>query len=262
MRGRAIRTGCLDHPLVAGLCAAAGVAAASPSPAFAGHPLATDDAGTVAAGAAEVELSSGLVAGTEAAGRELAVGVGVRTGLTGSIDAGVGVVYTLVDAGKAWAADVDVPAIDVKWQLLAPRGGRPGLAVRLDYQPAEGAAARISGHHAGAVVVASWQHRRLGAHVNLGSYRHAEASGDELWACYGSVAGTYAVADPLIVGGELIADGLPGDLHGAGGLAGLGWELAPGRVASAGTGLLWQPDLPVAWVATVGLTASFGGTSP
>lgn len=92
--------------------------------AFAGHPAATDDAGTVEPGSAEIELSSTRVETPRdpVSGYTLAL----RTGLSPRIDAGLAV-ETFVDGGAEFGF-----AFDTKWRLNEGRGWIPAGFTRAD----------------------------------------------------------------------------------------------------------------------------------
>jgi hypothetical protein len=152
--------------------------------------------------------------------------------------------------------------LDLKWRVAEGGGMWPAIALRLEYQPADGTALLLSGSHAGAVMVATWAAERTELHINAGSYRHYEGPDEAFLAYFGACAATLAITPELGVGAEVVAHGLADHLHSAGGVVGVGWEVRPGRVASAGTGVVKHAEAPTAWVATIGLTASFGGSRP
>lgn len=91
---------------------------------FAGHPAATDDAGTVDVGAYEVELSSARVdfGGTTVDG----YGVALRRGFTGAFDAGV---------AAEFVHEVDTVygfGFDTKFRFTEALTWRPAVFVRAD----------------------------------------------------------------------------------------------------------------------------------
>ena len=129
------------------------VLALIPSTAFAAHPLCIDDAGTVAAGTRELELSSQIL--DLDTGREHGFGAAGRLGLTRQLDAGLAALWVPAPAdGDVWEF-----LLDLKWAPGYAVDWRPRPFLRPDFALLVGggqAEVSMAGLHAGL----SWEGRR------------------------------------------------------------------------------------------------------
>ncbi|MDF1565465.1 MAG: hypothetical protein P1V51_20680 [Deltaproteobacteria bacterium] len=226
--------------------------ALAPAAASAVHPLATDDAGTVGAGAAEVELS---FAGEQAAveGLGLSTGLALHAGILETLDLGIGL-------GYAWSGAMDDPVLDLKWRALEGEGLLPALALRLDLRVGQGGTAG-EGHGLGAHAVLTWERARW--LVSLCAGTALDGLGQQSAATPSLEGGGMLLlpaGEGLQLGAETVV-ALPGagepvglDLMAAGLL-----ELGERHLLSLGVGVHLEQAASPGWVGTLGFTTAFGG---
>lgn len=198
------------------------------SPVAAGHPLVTDDAGTVAPRALELELASGVRGGFSDGCRD--VGLALRSGLTPRMDLGVAV--GLLD----WTGSASVvqSCLDLKLRLVDPRPSRPGVFLRADFAaPDDALLADLEWGQA--VVGGSWVGARHEIHAEVALRDAAPFSGDSLLRWDAGVAVHRTLGRSWAMVGELRREAL-GETGAADLLLGLVHELGAGPVLSLGVG--------------------------
>lgn len=228
------------------------------APAFAAHPLATEDAATLGgAGLLEVEVASavGVPLGTTV-GVTTDVGAALHAGLGRWFDVGLSVGLGLGSGGPGRPTTVSVaPVIDAKLRLLEARPGRPGVALRAEY----GLAGEDPGHDlsqsATLQLVATLPAPGLDVHLNVFGGIEGGFTGRPDGAVGGAAAVEIGLGARAVLGFEVLGEVDPVTRGvGLGGTAGLGIQLPADLVLSVGLGVDWAVGDEVALAPALGLT--------
>jgi len=223
------RASSLSHRLSVRLLAAA--AAILALPAFAAHPLQTEDTGTQ--GAANVEIENGFARARVAGAIAFSWQPQVSLGLSPTVDAIIQPSLLVVRApGQATVSGRGDTNLDAKWRFW---GADPwSLAVRAGLQAPTSQRGlglphgEVSAH---ALLVATWDSAPTTAHANLGFTHNPPGTGTRAAIAHVSAAVMQAINERLIltVDGELDQDavaarhGWPGAV-----LGGVIWTARPG----------------------------------
>jgi hypothetical protein len=186
------------------------------APAYAAHPLVTDDTGTQGAGGWQVECTTGFSSNRETDNgirikeRETEAAMVVSFGLAQDIDIVAGLPYLwyqvkenqLVTADESGIGDM---TLELKWRFCENEKNGFSLALKPGISLPTGEAdkglgnGRVTG---GAVLIATKESGPLTLHANAGYYRNAyeldeddTACNKDIWSA--SLAGEYAVSDKL-----------------------------------------------------------------
>lgn len=193
---------------VALLCCAA--------PAYAAHPLVTDDTGTQGTGGWQIECTTGFSSNSESdegiriKERENEAAVAVSYGLSEDIDIVAGLPYLwyqvkenqLVTADESGIGDMTV---ELKWRFCEnEKNGfslalKPGISLPTGDADRGLGAGRVTG---GAVLIATKEFGALTLHANAGYHRNAYELDEDAAACNkhiwnASLAGEYALSEKL-----------------------------------------------------------------
>lgn len=235
------------------------IALAAAAPARAAHPLATDDTGTPAPGAMEVEVSSAAVETSPGGKPRIDLAVVNHVGVLRALDLGVALQLGLVGPAVA-AGSLGDPVLDLKWRWFDQDGVAPALALRLDVRPPLGLPASDTGFDLGLVLVASWRlPHGLAASVNVGVHGQGLGEHDAMVPALASAALAWSMRESLELAAELVAEGHPGHLHAVSGLAGVVWHLTPTLALSAGGGGVVTGGPTAGLLVTLGVTAALEG---
>lgn len=236
-----------------------------PATALAGHPLTTDDAGTVDRGALEVEASAVVTRPTEPDSDGMAgVGLALHLGLLDRVDIGGGLFYEATLENGQWTSTMADPTLDAKVRLVDGDGeALPGLALRLDYRaPSTHHDDHHTGHDAGGVLIASWEPGIATLDLNLGAYAVGLATGESAAMLYASTACLFEVIPTLRVGVEGVLEGHgPASIEAATVMTAAVWE-SEHAALSLGLGATWAQEGRPGFIGTLGVTSSFGGPDP
>lgn len=205
-----------------------------PSAAWAGHPLSTDDAGTVDPGSAEVELALGAGTGPALTTEH---GLAVHLGASERFDLGV----SWASATEGPLLVVGGPALDAKLRLLDGDGARPALAVRIDAAlPTADAGPGVGGSALATVELGRWA-----ALLDVGP-----TCSEGVCEAHASAAGALQATDALGLVGEVGWDG--GSIWSIGGAT---LALGPDIALSAGAGPTWSAGSALTASASAAVTA-------
>jgi len=226
--------------------------------AWGAHPFASEDAGTVGGGVAEVELATAV----DGAGPEVGcVGLSMvlHVGLTEDLDLGaaLGLDSTPGPDGR-WGSAMAAPVVDAKLRLSDPDGARPGVAMKLAWRPAVDGPAP-TGHELAGLVAATWVvgASTLGTNAGVVSETGQGAGRTTFQVAAGASTG---LNDVVHLGVDAVLSLATAEHAGLDLMAGALFHVSPGRVVSVGVGAGWHEGEAASWVATAGLTAAFGAT--
>lgn len=186
------------------------------APAYAAHPLVTDDTGTQGAGGWQVECTTGFSSNRENDGgirikeRETEAAMVVSYGISEGIDIVAGLPYLwyqvkenqLVTADESGIGDM---TLELKWRFCENEKNGFSLALKPGISLPTGDAdkglgtGRVTG---GAVLIATKEFGPLTLHANAGYHRNAYELDEDSSSCNkdiwnASFAGEYAVSDKL-----------------------------------------------------------------
>ncbi|PKN54876.1 MAG: hypothetical protein CVU56_24255 [Deltaproteobacteria bacterium HGW-Deltaproteobacteria-14] len=230
--------------------------------ALATHPFGTEDAGTVGAGTAEVELATALDAqGARVDG--IGVSVVLHVGLADALDVGTELSFAAAPgADGGWGSAMGAPLIDAKWRLREPDGPAPGVAVKVAWAPPLSADGPAAGHGLVGVLAATWAAGATAIEANLGVTGCAGAEAATATAFQAAVGASVELSELVHAGVDAVLSMAVGESLGLDMMAGALFHVAPDRVVSVGVGV-GVHDEATAWVASAALTATFGsGSAP
>lgn len=226
-------------------------------PAFATHPLATDDTGTQGAGGVEIELSNQTARPTSAdTDYRIQSGVSTHVGLHERLDLGLTVFLESArsDLG-AWDFGIAPPVADLKWRFWGGPASPSSLALRLDYSPKPLSSISSGGHDVGALLVNCWEFGGASLHLNVGGYARDLGIEETLGTLYGGAALTVPITEKMQAAAEAVYETGPfHGFHAVGGMGGLIWEVGDGKIVSLGAGPMWEAGGRPGWVAAAGFT--------
>ena len=187
-------------------------------PAFAGHPLGTEDPGTVAPKSVGVEITGEY--SSEAEGTETAFGVSVTTGLFGNVDAKVSAPYLLENPNEGDDANgVGDLELALKWHFLKTADDTLNLAIKgaVTFPTGDDKKGLGSGDYDfSGKLVAAFAFKPVDIFLNVGYGRMNSADPDEgekkdIFSA--SVAAQWAVTGPIAIVGEVTyeSSGAEGD---------------------------------------------------
>jgi len=237
-----------------------GVMLLTPAAVRAAQPFSAEDAGTVGAGVAELEVSSAAsaVAGGHLGGLDFVAAAHV--GLHDRLDLGAefGFAWGEVHRG-VWQSGAGAPVVDAKWRVIpADEDGAPELALKLTWSPPDSGDGDAAGHGLGLIAAFTWARGDWEWVVDgaVEGCAGAHDGGDTRWRT--GTTGVWHLSDLVHVGVDIA-------LHAGGGapvgldlLAGARFHVTAQGVASVGVGVPQADDGTRGWVATVAWTESFG----
>ncbi|TNF36877.1 MAG: hypothetical protein EP329_04585 [Deltaproteobacteria bacterium] len=220
--------------------------------ALAAHPFGAEDAGTVGAGVAEVELATAVDGARSDVGC-VGVSMVLHVGLSDAFDLGASLgLDSAPRPDGSWGSSMIAPVVDGKLRLTEPTGPAPGLAAKLSWRPAVDGQAP-SGHEVQGLLAATWEVDASELELNAGA-----TGGDDDTTFQVAVGASTRLNDLVHVGVDTVLSLAPGEPAGLEMMAGALFHVTPSRVVSVGVGAGWGGG-EATWVATAGLTAAFGG---
>lgn len=226
------------------------------APAFASHPLVTDDAGTQGAAGFEAEFN-GTVAQARQNEGTAAQGVSLHLGLSDTVDLGLNAGYEAALASDG-AQGMGDPSVDLKWRMVEQAGARPAIGLRVDYVAPQSSPMSDGMHEGALTAAAAWDFERRFVYANgtlcmAGAGAAAPAVAWAASAAFGEriVRNWYAVVDARHEANA----GIRG--HATAGLLGVQWQQRDGLALSFGGGPSLDSNKALGWMATLALTLSF-----
>jgi hypothetical protein len=235
-------------------------------PAFAGHPLGTEDPGT----ADRLTLQMEVTGENDhfADGSETDLGLTLTTGIVPRLDIALaaGYVFLAPDEGSSENGVGDLE-LKLKWNFLEEQGNVPGLALKLGSTlPTgdEGKGLGSGGYDLSAALIAGKALGNVEIYLNFGYTRiDKTAEGDKRNIYSASLAGKWEMIEALALVGEVLYES-----PGAGGedapvamTAGLVWEIADNFSVDIG-GRAGLTDTAPDWSVLAGINFTFGGVPP
>lgn len=229
-----------------------------PAVALAGHPLESDDVGTIGAQGVELSLSTG-VGGGSGEGTSFGLGLSLHVGVTDILNVGANMALeSLVGRDGSLEAGMADPVLDAKVRLIESNEAAPGIALRVDYKPSTATNDESTGHDVGLLGVATWSSDPVEVNVNAGAYGRGIGSGDEHAGFYGSTTAMVEVFDGVSVGAEGVTEVRhDGTVDRVSGLGGVIWGVTEDSALSLGAGGVWSPEGQPEWFGTLGYTITF-----
>lgn len=204
-------------------------------PAHALHPLATDDAATVEAGAFELELSADQVRDDDASFKATSLAVGLRHGLSPTVDIGLGTSWSHFDLGSSSGSGLSDSDLSLKWRFFEQGPLQLTLIPAITLPTGDEHDGLGSGEVSyGTTVAASWD---LGAdlnlHGNLGLSRENFDGGHDT-PLFASMAVTGHVNSSWLLAAEAGATHYDGDANPAFATLAAVYSLSPASQVSFG----------------------------
>ena len=233
------------------------------TPAFAGHPLGTEDPGTVDPLALQMEVTGENHHFAD--GSETDLGLTLTTGIVPRLDIALaaGYVFLSPDEGTKENGIGDLE-LALKWNFLEERGNVPGLALKIgstlptgDEQNGLGS----GGYDLSAVLIAGKAVGNVEFYLNLGYNRiDKTAEGDKSDIYTASFAGNWEMIESLALVGEVLYEspGADGEDAPVAATAGLVWEIADNFSVDIG-GRVGLTDTAPDWSVLAGINYTFGG---
>lgn len=259
-----MRRGCRTIAWVA--ACAAGLLLGSRGVSLAGHPLGTEDAGTLGRGNVEVEFNHERAQGSAGA-RESSIGTSFTLGIAPQLDLALSFGYLFVkpDAGTDRVRGMSDTDITLKWTALEGKGRIPTIGLKAGATLPTGDEAKGLGHGRVCAIytlIADWEIDRWLVHANAGNtfVERPVGSRDRDDRAHLSLAVEYALSERWTAVGEYLWE----KNIGASGPAASEF-LAGGKVALPGdvtidAGIRWgttETSANVAYLA--GITLAFDG---
>lgn len=234
-------------------------------PAFATHPLGTEDPGTADPLTLQMEVTGETHHLSD--GAESGLGLSLTTGIVPRLDVslGAGFVFLAPDEGPSESGIGDLE-VALKWNFIEERESLPGLALKLASTLPTGNEDKGlgGGYDLSAAIIAGKTLGQVDLFLNLGYTRiDMTAAGDKSGIFSASLAGEYDLSEALALVGEILYEspGADGEDAPVAVTAGLIWEIADnfsvdigGRVDLTDT----APDRSVLG----GINHAFGGAAP
>jgi len=235
-------------------------------PAFAGHPLGTEDPGTVDPLALQLEVTGETHHFSD--GSETDLGLTLTTGIVPRLDLALNAGYVILapDEGSSENGIGDLE-LALKWNFLEEKGSVPGLALKFGSTLPTGdedTGLGSGGYDLFALLIAGKALGNVEIYLNLGYARiDKTAEGDKPDIFAASLAGKWEMIEALALVGEVMYEtpGADGEDPPVAMTAGLVWEIADNFSVDIG-GRVGLTDTAPDWSVLAGINYSFGGVAP
>ena len=235
-------------------------------PAYAVHPLGTEDPGTADPLILQTEVTGETHRFSD--GSETDLGLALTTGIAPRLDISLnaGYVFLSPDEGAARNGIGDLE-VKLKWNFLEEKASLPGLAVKFGTTLPVGDEKKglgSGGYDLSAALIAGKTLGEVGIYLNLGYLRIDErAAGDKSAIFTASLAGKWEMIEALALVGEVIYEspGADGEGDPVTMTAGLVWEIADNFSVDFG-GRAGLTDTAPDWSVLAGVNSTIGGVPP
>jgi hypothetical protein len=236
------------------------------SPAYATHPLGTEDPGTVDPLALQMEVTGETHHFSDNA--ETDFGLSLTTGIVPRLDIALkaGYVFLAPDESSKENGIGDLE-LALKWKLLEEKGNLPGLSLKLASTLSTGNEDKglgSGGYDLSAALIAGKAFGNVEIYLNLGYTRIDKAvDGDKPDIFAASLAGKWEMIEALALVGEVMYEspGADGEDAPVAMTAGLVWEIANNFSVDIG-GRVGLTDTAPKWSVLAGINYTFGGVPP
>jgi len=235
------------------------------SPAYATHPLGTEDPGTADPLTLQVEVTGENHHYSD--GSEMDLGLSLTTGIVPHLDIALNAGYVfLAPDGASKENGIGDLEITLKWNFLEEKGNLPGLSLKLASTLPTGDEVKglgSGGYDLATTLIGGKALGSLNLYLNLGYTRVDKTTEGEKSAIFlASLASEYGLIEALALVGEVIYEspGADGEDPSVALTAGLVWEIADNFSVDIG-GRVGLTDPAPDWCVLAGINYTFGGTA-